>query len=98
MESERGESIRSSAIFSTGPVHDAGISGTADKRLHLITFSLPMTSSKSNWVIRVRRYAILLHRWLGVGFCVLFAVWFVSGIVMMYWPYPKVSREMLLAK
>jgi hypothetical protein len=32
----------------------------------------------------LRRYSILIHRWMGVGFCVVFAVWFVSGIVLMY--------------
>ena len=48
--------------------------------------------------VRIRRYAILVHRWLGVVFCVLFAVWFISGIVMMYWSYPKVSAETRLFK
>lgn len=48
--------------------------------------------------IQIRRYAILVHRWLGVVFCVLFAVWFISGIVMMYWSYPKVSAETRLSK
>src|SRR5262249_42119147 len=48
--------------------------------------------------LQIRKYAILVHRWLGVVFCVLFAVWFVSGIVMMYWGYPKVSPEMLFEK
>jgi hypothetical protein len=38
-----------------------------------------------------RKYAILFHRWLGVAFCLLFAVWFLSGIVMMYWSFPGVS-------
>ena len=28
------------------------------------------------------RVLILLHRWLGVAFCLLFAMWFASGIVM----------------
>src|SRR5580658_11316272 len=31
---------------------------------------------------------ILLHRWLGVAFCLLFAMWFASGIVMHFVPFP----------
>ena len=47
--------------------------------------------------IQIRRYAILVHRWIGVVFCLRFAAWFISGIVMMYWGYPKVSMETRLA-
>jgi hypothetical protein len=41
---------------------------------------------------------VVLHRWLGVAFCVLFAIWFFSGIVMMYWTYPEVSAADRLAR
>ncbi len=34
------------------------------------------------------RVLILLHRWLGVAFCLLFAMWFASGIVMHFAPFP----------
>ncbi len=34
---------------------------------------------------------ILLHRWWGVVFCLLFAMWFASGIVMHFVPFP--ARE-----
>src|SRR5262245_13114267 len=44
-------------------------------------------------VIVCKKYAILIHRWMGVSFCVLFAAWFVSGIVMMYWDFPQVRAE-----
>jgi PepSY-associated transmembrane protein len=30
-----------------------------------------------------------LHRWWGVAFCLLFAMWFASGIVMHFVPYPE---------
>jgi hypothetical protein len=33
------------------------------------------------------------HRWLGVGTCVLFAMWFASGVVMMYVPFPSLTDE-----
>src|SRR5438067_1284225 len=48
--------------------------------------------------ILLREFAILIHRWMGVGFCLLFAAWFVSGIVMMYCDFPLVSAEQRLAK
>jgi hypothetical protein len=34
-----------------------------------------------------------LHRWWGVTFCLLFAMWFASGIVMHFVPFPE-RREM----
>jgi hypothetical protein len=39
----------------------------------------------------VFRVLIFVHRWLGVALCVLFLLWFPSGIVMMYWEYPSVT-------
>ena len=41
----------------------------------------------------VKRGLIFVHRWLGVALCVLFILWFPSGIVMMYWGFPVVSQE-----
>jgi hypothetical protein len=38
------------------------------------------------------RALILLHRWLGVAFCLLFAMWFASGIVMHFVPFPTLSE------
>jgi hypothetical protein len=48
--------------------------------------------------IAIRKYSILVHRWLGVFFSLLFAMWFASGLVLMYWPYPGVSAEQRLEK
>ena len=41
--------------------------------------------------VRIKRSAIFVHRWLGVALCVVFLIWFPSGIGMMYWDYPSVS-------
>ena len=41
---------------------------------------------------------MLIHRWMGVLFCILFLVWFLSGIVMMYWGYPHISDAERLAR
>jgi hypothetical protein len=40
----------------------------------------------------IKRWLILLHRWLGVAFCLLFAMWFASGVVMIYVPYPRLTE------
>ena len=40
---------------------------------------------------RLLKFVILCHRWLGVTWCLLFALWFMSGIVMMYWSFPEVE-------
>ena len=38
------------------------------------------------------RALILLHRWLGVVFCLLFAMWFATGIVMHFVPFPALTE------
>jgi hypothetical protein len=39
-----------------------------------------------------KRIAIFVHRWLGVALCLFFLLWFPSGIGMMYWDFPGVTR------
>jgi uncharacterized iron-regulated membrane protein len=36
---------------------------------------------------------VILHRWLGVGFCLLFAMWFATGIVMHFVPFPALTES-----
>ena len=36
---------------------------------------------------------VVLHRWLGIGFCLLFAMWFASGIVMHFVPFPSLTES-----
>ena len=38
------------------------------------------------------RVLTLLHRWWGVAFCLLFAMWFASGIVMHFVPFPSTGE------
>src|SRR5688572_20373366 len=40
---------------------------------------------------KLRRAAIVVHRWLGVALCLVFLLWFPSGIGMMYWDFPGVT-------
>jgi hypothetical protein len=39
-----------------------------------------------------------LHRWWGVAFCLLFAMWFASGIVMHFVPFPERSEGAVTAE
>src|SRR4051812_6509767 len=43
--------------------------------------------------VAVKRAAIFLHRWMGVALSAIFLMWFVSGIVMMYWSFPEVRAQ-----
>ena len=38
------------------------------------------------------RALVLIHRWLGIAFCLLFAMWFASGMVMHFVPFPALSE------
>lgn len=40
---------------------------------------------------RSKRLVYLTHRWTGISGCLLMLVWFVSGIVMLYVGYPKLT-------
>jgi hypothetical protein len=49
-------------------------------------------------VIDWRRIVVFTHRWLGIVGCLLFAAWFVSGIVMMYARMPRLDPQERLAR
>src|SRR5690606_22019151 len=40
---------------------------------------------------RAKRLTYLLHRWTGVAGCLLMVLWFISGVVMLYVGYPKLT-------
>lgn len=40
----------------------------------------------------MRRLLYLTHRWLGIVTCLLFAIWFISGLVMIYVPFPALTE------
>lgn len=46
---------------------------------------------------RCRRALYWTHRWLGVGGCLLFVMWFLSGLVMMYVGFPALTEDERLA-
>jgi len=39
----------------------------------------------------MKRYLYLTHRWLGIALCLFMAMWFFSGVVMMYVGYPRLT-------
>jgi hypothetical protein len=45
----------------------------------------------------LKRWFYLVHRWLGIALCVVMLAWFVSGVVMMYVGYPKLTVAERLA-
>jgi hypothetical protein len=44
-------------------------------------------------VRRAKRWLYLGHRWLGIAGCLLFAMWFISGVVMMYVAFPHLDKQ-----
>jgi len=48
-------------------------------------------------VRRARTWLFVVHRWIGIGTSLLFAMWFVSGLVMMYVAFPQLTDSERLA-
>ena len=46
--------------------------------------------------MKIDRWLVQTHRWIGIVLCLFFAAWFVSGMVLMYVPYPSLSQQQLL--
>lgn len=46
----------------------------------------------------MKRWLFLIHRWLGIVACLFMLLWFVSGVVMMYVGYPKLTSSERLAR
>src|SRR5690606_37549044 len=46
----------------------------------------------------MKRYLYLWHRWLGIGLGTFMALWFLSGLVMLYVGYPKLTPREHLAR
>ncbi|MDR7037324.1 hypothetical protein J2X36_002071 [Methylobacterium sp. BE186] len=46
---------------------------------------------------RVKRWLVLGHRWLGIGTGLFFAVWLLSGLVLLYVPFPSLTEAERLA-
>ncbi len=38
---------------------------------------------------KLKTLLVFVHRWIGIGLCLFFAMWFFTGIVMMYVPFPS---------
>lgn len=42
---------------------------------------------------RLKRWLYLTHRWIGIVTCLLIAMWFASGLVMLYVPFPELTGD-----
>lgn len=51
----------------------------------------------SRAVHAAKRWLYLIHRWIGIVTCLFFAMWFVSGVVMAYVPFPALTEPERLA-
>ncbi len=49
-------------------------------------------------MLRAKRWLFLIHRWFGIAACLFMLLWFVSGVVMMYVGYPKLTQSERLAR
>ena len=47
--------------------------------------------------MKMRRWLYLTHRWFGIALCLLLAMWFSTGVVMMYVGYPSLTEDERLA-
>lgn len=47
---------------------------------------------------RFMRGLVVFHRWMGIVLCLFFAMWFVTGAIMMYVPYPFLGDGARIAK
>lgn len=43
--------------------------------------------------MKIKRLLFLTHRWFGIFLCMMFFLWFASGIVMMYVEYPELTEK-----
>lgn len=48
-------------------------------------------------MVKLKRWLFFFHRWLGVGMCLLFVMWPLSGVVMMYVGFPELTENERLA-
>jgi hypothetical protein len=48
-------------------------------------------------LLRTARNVATVHRWLGIGVGFMFAVWFATGTVLSFCPFPELEREARLA-
>lgn len=42
---------------------------------------------------KFQRVIIAIHRWIGIGVCIMVMIWFISGLVLAYVPFPKQSAQ-----
>lgn len=84
------DQVLSTGIAAAGPVPAAGMPSNGGA----MTPSLSHIRPAVRWG---KRFLYFAHRWLGIATCVLCAMWFVSGLVMLYVPFPAWTEQERLA-
>jgi len=46
--------------------------------------------------MKLNRWLVQTHRWIGIVLCLFFAMWFMSGMVLMYVPFPSLTQQQRL--
>jgi sulfite reductase (NADPH) flavoprotein alpha-component len=65
------------------------IAGSQIHARHRSTDALP--GDHISFGKRFQRVVITIHRWIGIGVCIMVMTWFISGLVLAYVPFPKMS-------
>ena len=85
------------AYYATAVLHQHPVAagGGPARRIHrrpslLRALAMSLRSTAKRWTY-------LVHRWLGIGGCLLMLLWFVSGMVMLFIGYPKLTPGERLA-
>ena len=56
-------------------------------------FGATQTQAGLSFGKKFQRVIITTHRWIGIGVCVMVMIWFISGLVLAYVPFPKMSAQ-----
>lgn len=54
-------------------------------------------SRRKSWTSETTKALVWFHRWLGIATCVVFALWFASGAVLLFKPFPSLDRASRMA-
>ena len=66
--------------------------------VRFVLFEELVTLSLLVHIRRVKRLVVLVHLYLGVAMCALFVMWFATGIVLMYAPFPGFRQATQFAR
>jgi uncharacterized iron-regulated membrane protein len=57
----------------------------------------PNSSKKRPVLLKISKHVSVVHRWLGISLCLLLAMWFATGGVLSFVPFPSLSGDERIA-